>query len=68
MEELPKVLSSRKTALVTNARTALKGCQVSTTDAVRSQRCVSVSVEATTCPLPTDLPGRMLQYIDTLIF
>jgi hypothetical protein len=68
MEEIPAVLSSRKNALVTNARTALKGCQVPTTDIVRSQSCISVSVQATTCPLRTDLPGRMLLYIYTPIF
>ena len=68
MEELPTVLSSRKNALVTNAITALKGCQVPNTDAVRSQSCISVSVQATMCPLRTQLPGRMLQYMHVYIY
>jgi hypothetical protein len=62
MEELPVMLSGQKNALVTNVRTALRGCHVPTTHAIRSQSWISVSVKATMCPLRMDLPGRMLQY------
>jgi hypothetical protein len=55
MEEPPAVLSSRKNALVTGVRTALKGCQVPTTHAVISQSWISVAFPATMCPLRTEL-------------